>query len=115
MGVSVRHETFNDAIFKLMSGEISILVSPPKVEKSQVIEVTQRGNVFTNKATRHMIPARPMGLNIPLSILQDPNLSVEDANTLLTSHLKQKSIRRLPPGSMLNNRRYDEEVFIFEG
>ena len=115
MGMKVKNETFHDALFKLKSGEISIIVSPPRVEKEQVLEVTRRGQVFKSKATRHMIPARPIGLNIPLSILQDPNLTVEDANMILTSHLERKTIKRLPPGSMLNNRRYDEEIFIFEG
>lgn len=114
LGIKISYETFHDSFLKLMSGDINLIVSPPKVEKSQVIEMTQKGRVFTYKATRHMIPARPMGLNVPLSILQDPNLTVEDANMILTSYLERKTIHRLPPGSIFHNRRYDEEVFIFE-
>ena len=112
-GIRVKHETYQDAISHLSQGKFSIILCPPKVSKNQVIEVTQKGKVFTHKATRHMIPARPMGLNIPLSILQDPNITIEEANELLSQHLHSKNLKRIPPGEILYNRRYEEEVFIF--
>lgn len=112
-GVKVGHETYQDAVSHLKQGKLSIILCPPKVNKNQVIEVTQKGKVFTPKATRHMIPARPMGLNIPLSILQDPNITVEEANELLSQHLNRKKLKRIPPGEIIYNRRYEEEVFIF--
>jgi len=114
MGIKVKHETYQDALMHLKQGIYPLILCPPKLNKSQVINVTQNGNVFTHKATRHRIPARPMGLNIPLSILQDPNLTVEEANELLSQYLHNKSLKRIPPGGILFNRRYDEEVFIFE-
>ena len=113
-GIGVRHETYHDAISHLKQGKLSIILCPPKVNKNQVIEVIQKGKVFSPKATRHMIPARPLGLNIPLSILQDPNITVVEANELLSQHLNRKRLKRIPPGEMLYNRRYEEEVFIFE-
>ena len=114
IGIRIGYETYQDALIHLKKGTFSLILCPPKVNKNQVLEVTHKGKVFMHKATRHMIPARPLGLNIPLSILQDPNMTINEVNLLLSQHLHRKSLRRIPSGEILYNRRYEEEIFIFE-
>jgi len=54
-----------------------------KIEKHHIIDIAKAGKVFTFKATRHIIPARPLGVDIPLSPLTDQDISFEKANRKL--------------------------------
>ncbi len=87
---------------------------PPKVEKHHIIDIVKAGKVFTFKATRHIIPARPLGVDIPLSPLKDQDISVENANRKLSELLKAKVLRRFSPGQIWWGRRYDGALYVFE-
>lgn len=114
-GIEVGHETESDARERLEKGEVGAVICPPRIDKSQVLEVARRGEVFSFKATRHIVPARPVGVDVPLSLLRDEELTLEEANQRLKELLEGKVLRRIPPGSLRGGRRYEEELYVFEG
>ena len=83
----------------------------PTVKKSEVVAAALRNQLFNHKTTRHMIPLRPMFLNIPLKWLYS-EASSKDINQKLIQYLSTKSYRRYPPGQVFD-RRYDEELYVF--
>ena len=104
--------TESEAVGYMASGYEAILYMP-KVEKQQVIDVATRNQVFTPKATRHKLPARPIGLNVPLSLLRNQEINLKEANTLLADHLRNKKVRRHDPGAKWMNSAYEEVLYIF--
>jgi len=75
--------------------------------------VALSGRVFPYKATRHVVPARPLFLNVPLSILRASG-PLEELEAEVRCSLAKRRLRRCPPGMVIEGRRYEEEVFIFE-
>lgn len=110
-GGEVSYYTENEAISKARSSEISAAIIPPRITKEEVRAVALRGEVFVHKATRHIIPSRPMNISVPLDWLYGTH-PLDVARKSLVEYLQKKSIRRLPPGTVLD-RRYDEELFVF--
>lgn len=82
------------------------------VTKAEVIDATQRKQLFPPKTTRHLIPSRPLATRTPLEWLRGRGHA--DAETLFLRQLQSKKLRRLPEGSWIGSRRYQEEVFLFE-
>jgi len=111
-GYSIAYDTENDAKDKVSSGKALSALIVPNVSKRDVVTVALRGEVFAHKTTRHVIPARPLFVNVPLEWLRG-KLSLKKANEALVKHLSQKRVKRLPPGQVLD-RRYEEELYIFE-
>lgn len=113
-GVDVGHETERDAREKMERGEVGVIICPPRIDKSQILEMARRGDVFSFKATRHVVPARPVGVDVPLSLLRDEELTLEEANQRLKELLEGRALRRVSPGSLREGRRYEEELYVFE-
>lgn len=113
-GVDVGHETEKDARKKMERGEAGVIICPPRIDKSQILEMARRGEVFSFKATRHVVPARPVGVDVPLDLLRDEDLTLEEANQRLKEMLEGRALRRVSPGSMREGRRYEEELYVFE-
>jgi L-serine kinase (ADP) len=90
----------------------TILMSTIRLEKSEVVDCCRRHLLFPPKSTRHLIPSRPLGTNVPLRWLRD--LNVPEAETEFEKHLSKMKVRRLPAESTVGSRRYMEEVFLFE-
>jgi hypothetical protein len=80
--------------------------------KREVLDLSLKGMVFSQKTTRHIIPARPMFVTVPTIWLKG-DLSPEEANNRLRKHLASKRVENLPPGQILD-RRYDEELYVFK-
>jgi hypothetical protein len=57
-----------------------------------------------------MIPARPLFVNVPIEWL---NMDPKDANKNLVDFLSKKKLNHLPQGQVLD-RRYEEELYVFE-
>ena len=112
-GFEVGFDTEEDALSKLSSGRVAMVLMTPRIEKDDVIRAARSGRVFPHKATRHVIPARPLFLNIPLEALRDtrPKEVVEEE---LKKRFSRKKIKRLPPGLLIEDRRYEEEVYVIE-
>ena len=113
LGFEVGFETEEDAFGKLSSGEADLVLMTPRVCKSDVLQVALSGRRFPHKTTRHKVPARPLFLNIPLEILRD-HRPREDLEGEVRRLLASRRVRRLPPGEVIEGRRYEEEVYVLE-
>jgi len=108
-GYKIGYETESDAVNKVKSGEVLAAIIAPKITKRDVVTTALKGEVFVYKSTRHVIPARPLFVNVPLEWL---NMNPEEANKLLFEYLSRKKLRHLPRGQTLD-RRYEEELYVF--
>ncbi|MEM2009586.1 MAG: ParB N-terminal domain-containing protein [Thermosphaera sp.] len=111
-GYEVKYITEEEAFELAKSGQVVASLITPVITKEEVRSVALRGEVFIHKATRHIVPARPMNVRVPLEWL-DGSIPLDRARKLLTDYLERRRIRTLPPGTVLD-RRYDEELFVFE-
>jgi len=111
-GYTIGYDTEKDAQNKVASGKTLSMLMTPKVSKKDVVTVALRGEVFAHKTTRHVIPVRPLFVNVPLEWLHG-TLSLKKANEILIEHLSKKQVTRLPPGQILD-RRYEEELYVFK-
>ncbi len=109
VGYKISYETRDDSLDKIASGRAIAAIFAPRISKSDVVTAALSGEVFVHKSTRHVIPARPLFVNIPIEWL---NMDAREANKLLLEHLSKKRIRHLPPGQTID-RRYEEELYIF--
>jgi hypothetical protein len=111
-GYSIHYETESDALSHLASEDGCSLLMVPTISKDEVVNVALSGQVFSYKATRHVIPLRPLFVNASFEWLYSP-LRPERLNARFTRHLTTKRFERLPPSQMLD-RRYDEELHVFK-
>jgi hypothetical protein len=56
--------------------------------------------VFTFEATRHIIPARPLEVDVPLDLLKERDISIEEANRRLSTLIKAKVLKRIYSGQV---------------
>lgn len=54
-----------------------------------------------------------MYLNIPLSLLRSDEKSLDELNIELKRILDQRRLAHMPAGSVLDGRRYEEELYLF--
>ncbi len=101
------------ALQQLKSGEVNFVISVPIFTKQQIRECGLGGHLLPHKVTRHIMPSRPLGIDVPLQLLTNPKISREEANRELGKLLGQRHIDRKPPGSMIDGRRYEEELLLF--
>lgn len=94
---------------KLEPDDIALVVPPAK--KEEVIEVATSGTVFPHKMTRHVIPARPLRIDLPLDYLEE---DIREVDRRLLDRLKEREVKHLPPGSIFEGRKYEEELLVFK-
>jgi len=111
-GYSIGYDTESDAQDKVSSGKVLSMLLVPNVSKRDVVTVALRGEAFAHKTTRHVIPVRPLFVDVPLEWLYG-GLSLKEANEALVKHLSKKQVTHLPPGQVLD-RRYEEELYVFK-
>jgi hypothetical protein len=85
----------------------------PKLAKQAIIDTARSGKIFAHKASRHIIPARPMRLCVPLNLLKG-NRPLSEINEELKSMLQKKRLKQIPSGSIFEGRRYEEDLYVFE-
>lgn len=112
--IDVRYETETDAVGLIERREIGFVLCPPVIQKRHVVEAAMSGRMFIPKSTCHIVPARPIGVNVPLNLLRDKSKSIEAANRRLLEILRGKTLRKVSPGNRWRQRRYDEALYIFE-
>jgi hypothetical protein len=110
-GHKLSYDTESDALEKLDSGEIGAILAPPPITKEEAIRAAIAGRFFPKKSTRHIIPSRPMGLDIPLEWLRE---GASSADSQLRELLAGGGFKKLSGGTIIDGRRYEEEVYIFE-
>lgn len=111
-GYEIKHCTESQAVDLMNSGYEATLYIP-KVEKQQVVDIATNNQVFTPKATRHRLPARPLSVDVPLSLLRNTEISLEEANKELREYLTPRTVTRYDQGAEWMGRTYDEVLYIF--
>jgi L-serine kinase (ADP) len=90
----------------------NLVMSMIKISKSEVVETVSQGKLFPPKSTRHLVPSRPLGAGVPLEWLRGSDYF--EAQLRYHEFVQSRKVRRLPEGSRIGSRRYQEEVFLFE-
>ncbi|MEM3420853.1 MAG: ParB N-terminal domain-containing protein [Candidatus Hadarchaeum sp.] len=111
-GLHIGYEMEHDAEWQVRSGKCSAALLVPRTTKDEVIRTALSGMVFTHKTTRHILPARPVNVNVPLDWLMGEK-PMEEVERLLVEYLSGKKVMRLSKGSFYDGRRYDEELLVF--
>jgi len=89
-----------------------IVLWTPQITKEMVVEAARKEKVFAPKSTRHLIPARPLNVNVPTHWFKE-DIPLEEINERFTRFLEGKEMRRLSPGQVIDGRYYEEELFVF--
>ncbi len=89
-----------------------MLIWTPQITKEMVVEAARREKLFPPKSTRHLIPARPLNVNIPIFWFNE-NISLEEINRRVCEFLENKKLKRFGPGQVIDGRYYEEELFVF--
>ncbi len=84
----------------------------PRITKEMVVAAAKNRQRFKPKTTRHVIPARPLRVNVSTMWLNE-DISLERINQRFTRFLDNKQYNRFGPGQIIDGRFYAEEVFIF--
>jgi len=113
LGYEMDYDTETDADAKLTRSAVSAVLQPPVLGKDQVVSSAVQGHVLPCKSTRHVIPGRPVGVDVPLTLLKNHELDLEEANARLATLIEQKATEDMPPGTVWRGRRYDEHMCIF--
>ncbi len=93
-------------------GPEDVIIWTPQIGKDMIVTAARDDRIFAPKTTRHLIPARPLNINIPGNWLKE-DVSLEDINKRLLDHLAAKRIRKFGPGQVINGRFYGEKLFVF--
>ncbi|MDD5065610.1 MAG: ParB N-terminal domain-containing protein [bacterium] len=96
-------EVTSDSNFLTLKGDA--ILYRPVFTKEDIIHRTLTGKIFPRKSTRHLIPCRPLRVDINLIILKE-KMSLKAKNKLLYSHL----MWCFKGGRV---RYYPESVYIF--
>lgn len=89
-----------------------VVLWSPRITKEMVVDAARQQKIFTPKATRHLIPARPLNVNVPTEWFKE-DILLEDINLRFKSHLARKKIQHFGPGQIVHGRYYEEELFVF--
>jgi len=89
-----------------------VVLWTPQITKEMVVECAKMNKVFAPKTTRHVIPIRPLNVNLPGQWLSE-NISLDKINRRFAKFLKSKRMRRFSPGMVLDGRYYEEELIVF--
>lgn len=111
-GFEIGYEIESDAEQKVRSRKATAALMVPRVRKEEVIDAALSGDVFAHKTTRHMLPARPVNVGVPLGWLAGDK-PLDEVERALVESLSKRKLKRLPEGSLFEGRRYDEELLVF--
>ncbi|RLE51583.1 MAG: hypothetical protein DRJ33_05610 [Candidatus Methanomethylicota archaeon] len=113
-GLSIQYlSDVRSALQAIFGKQATMLLIPPPISKEDVRAVALKGLLYPPKSTRHIIPSRPLYLNIPLSILYSQS-DKEKASSLLMEHLSKGFFERKPPYTKIEDRVYTEDVLVFK-
>lgn len=103
----------DNVVNQYIRSNANIIIPVPIFSKTEIRETSMSGRLLPHKVTRHVIPSRPLKLDVPLDFLIGH--SHEKANEKLDQLLSSRHVDRKPPGSVVDGRRYQEELLVFEG
>ncbi|MHA1682692.1 MAG: hypothetical protein ACTSUE_17265 [Promethearchaeota archaeon] len=102
----------SDPTFCKALEETDLIIYTPRITKEMIVDAAKRGKVFAPKTTRHIIPARPINVNIPVAWF-NRDVPLKTINEQFKKHLESKSIKHFGPGQIIDGRYYSEELFVF--
>lgn len=111
VGYQILYSTRIDAL-KTIQDRIRPVLIVPALTKAEVVKSALNHELFIQKTTRHLVPARPLFVNVPLSWLE--SIDLNNANQKLATYLKNKQIVKQDSGTVINGRRYEERAYIFK-
>jgi len=100
----------DDVLDEIQPGDVVIWT--PHIDKRTVLAAARDGKVFAPKTTRHLIPARPLNINIPCDWLKE-DTALDNLNRRFTNYLAARRIREFGPGQVIEGRYYGEKLFVF--
>jgi hypothetical protein len=112
-GHAVDYQSEMTATEHLRTGPTNFIICLPIFTRQQIRECGLQNRLLPHKATRHVIPSRPLRVDVPLELLKRSSLTVEEANRELGELLATRRVERKPPGSVVDGRRYQEELLLF--
>ena len=89
-----------------------MIIWTPQITKEMVVDAVKKKKRFAPKTTRHLIPARPLNVNVPTYWFKE-DISLEEINKRFLKLLERKNLRRFGPGQVVGGRYYEEELFVF--
>ena len=89
-----------------------MMIWTPQITKEMVVDAAINEKIFAPKTTRHIIPSRPLNVNVPLHWFKE-ELSLEAINKRFSEFLETKNLKRFGPGQIIDGRYYEEELFVF--
>ena len=89
-----------------------MIIWTPQITKEMVVDAVKKKKRFAPKTTRHLIPARPLNVNVPTYWFKE-DISLEEINKRFLKLLERKNLRRFSPGQVVGGRYYEEELFVF--
>ena len=96
---------------RMLTSQHAVLWTP-RLSKETVVSAAKENKVFAPKTTRHVIPARPLNVNIPGFWLKE-KISLKEINQRFEKHLRAKQVKRFAPGQVIDGRYYEEELYVF--
>lgn len=105
-------QSLSDAGFCRQIEKTTLVIWTPRITKDMVIKAARSGRVFAPKATRHLVAARPIHVNVPIRWFRE-NISEKEINERFAAFLQRKGLRRFGPGQVIDGRYYGEEIFVF--
>jgi len=101
------------AVQRWKSANANFVIPLPTFTKQRIRELGEEKILLPHKSTCHVIPSRPLRLDVPLTLLRNEIITPTEANARLTELLSSRKIDRKPPGSIIDGRRYEEELLVF--
>ncbi len=98
--------------FCQMLSDRNVVLWTPRLSKETVVASAKKNKIFAPKTTRHVLPARPLNVNIPGFWLKE-KISLEEINQRFDTHLRAKQVKRFAPGQIIDGRYYEEELYVF--
>jgi hypothetical protein len=112
-GYKVEYQPSIIAIQRWKSGNAGFVIPLPTFTKSRIRELGEKKILLPHKSTCHVIPSRPLRVDVPLSLLKNEKITPAEANVQLAELLSSRKVDRKPPGSIVDGRRYEEELLVF--
>jgi len=106
-------EKEKQAFERFQEGEFASILAFRSLRKGEIVKAAVNGYLFPCKTTRHVIPTRPIGIEIPLKKLCATKLSLQKLNEDLIDDLQKRKTKILPAGSVIDGRKYEEELLLF--
>ncbi len=100
-----------DTEIETIDTDRSVAIVQPRVNKDIVVEAALTGTLFPPNTSRHVIPTRPVGIDVPLDTLTG---SIEEADRQLSSRLSELTVRFVDRGATYNGRAYEEDLVVFD-